>query len=313
MTEESSHYTNRYGWHWNDNFLSIPASLPDGSPWPSISIVTPSFNQGQFLEETIRSVLLPGYPNLEYLVVDDCSTDDSVEIIKKYERRLIFSQNDSNSGQAETLNQGFMRSSGEIMGTINGDDVFLPYTLFLVARIFHQFPEIDWITGHSSSLVDGQVISPRRNHIDAYNSKLMRLGFNTSWLLGVPQHISTFFRRNLYDKAGAYIDKKNYHSLDIDLWIRMSKYSAPVFLPATLASLRVHNQQQSVHSNIGFMELESKKYNFLPLYIRKIIVWGMKSFFFRGIIRRTIFDGKAQRLNWNSQKNTWEIKNCSVF
>jgi len=291
----------------------IPDYTVDTS-WPKISVVTPSYNQGKYLEETIRSVLLQGYPNLEYIIVDDCSTDDSVEIIKKYGHWLTFLASEKNGGQADALNKGFSRSSGEIMASINGDDVYLPYTLNLVARLFRQFPEIDWITGHSSFLVDGQVISPRRDHIDAYNSRLMRLGFNTSWLMGVPQHISTFLRRSLYNKVGGFINKDNYHSMDIDLWIRMAEFSAPVFVPATLSLMRLHDQQQSVTvSKFVFAEIESGRYSFLPLSLRKLIWWGMKHSIFRGIIRRTIFTGRAQRLIWNYHKKCWELNNCSVF
>jgi len=284
--------------------------------FPSISIVTPSYNQNKYLETSINSVLLQGYPNLEYIVVDDCSTDDSVMTLKKYKNRLIFLQNRLNRGQAYALNHGFYKSSGEIMGTINGDDVYLPYTLHLVGKIFQQFPEIDWITGHPSFLVDGDAISPRRHHLDAYNSKLMQLGFYTPWLMGVPQHISTFFRRNLYEKAGGIIKTNLRDSLDIDLWIRMSNYSAPVFVPVTLAMMRLHDDQRSAqekHSELAFKEIEDQDYGFIPLRLRKFIKWGMKHYGLRGVIRHFLFDGKAKRLNWNSKTNTWEILDCYAF
>ncbi|PKN92355.1 MAG: glycosyltransferase [Chloroflexi bacterium HGW-Chloroflexi-6] len=303
------------GWLGKGEFPNYADAWLIDTSWPKISIVTPSYNQDQYLEETIRSVLLQGYQNLEYIIVDDCSTDSSVEIIKKYESSIIFVANEKNGGQADTLNKGFSRSTGEIMASINGDDVYLPYTLNLVARLFRQFPEIDWITGHSSFLVDGQVISPRRNHLDAYNSKLMRSGFNTSWLMGVPQHISTFFRRSLYDKAGGFINNKdNYHSLDIDLWIRMAEFSAPVFVPATLSTMRLHGQQQSVTvSKNVFAEIENGRYSFMPLSFRKLLWWGMRNALFRGMIRRTMFNGKAQRLSWNYHKKCWDLENCYVF
>lgn len=283
---------------------------------PTISIVTPSFNQQSFLEETILSVLSQGFTNLEYLIVDDCSTDGSIEIINKYEDRLTLIQNQENKGQADALNNGFLQSSGEILGTINGDDVQLPYTLNLVARIFRQFPEIDWITGHSSFMLDGVAISPRRKHLDAYNSKLMRLGFYTPWVMGVPQHISTFFRRSLYEKAGGYLDISLKDSLDIELWIRMAKFSAPVFIPVTLALMRQHTDQRSVqgsHSTSAYLEIEGQDRGFLPLRLRKIILWAMRHNGFRGAIRHTFFDGKAKRLNWNYKINNWEIIDCFAF
>ena len=110
------------GWPWAEESPQLPATMPDGSPWPRISIVTPSFNQGQYIEETIRSVLLQGYPNLEYIIIDGGSTDNSVEIIKKYEKWLTYWVSEADRGQSHAINKGFNYCSGEIFQWINSDD-----------------------------------------------------------------------------------------------------------------------------------------------------------------------------------------------
>ena len=124
------------GWPWTVETPPVPPVRPDGSAWPRISIVTPSYNQGQFIEETIRSILLQGYPDLEYIIIDGGSTDQSVEIIRKYEPWLTYWVSEKDRGQSHAINKGFERASGEIGGYINSDDFYLPVALSAVAVSF---------------------------------------------------------------------------------------------------------------------------------------------------------------------------------
>jgi glycosyltransferase involved in cell wall biosynthesis len=121
------------GWPWTVETPPLLPDRPDGCPWPRISIVTPSYNQGQFIEETIRSVLLQGYPDLEYIIIDGGSTDNSVEIIAKYEFRLAYWVSEKDRGQSHAINRGFCRSTGCLLGWLNSDDVLLPNALVTVA------------------------------------------------------------------------------------------------------------------------------------------------------------------------------------
>jgi len=105
------------GWPWTEETSRLPEKMSDGRPWPRISIVTPSYNQGQFIEETIRSVLLQGYPNLEYIVIDGGSSDGSVEILQEYEQWLAYWVSERDRGQADALNKGFRRASGILSAT----------------------------------------------------------------------------------------------------------------------------------------------------------------------------------------------------
>ena len=116
----------------------MPPTLPDGSSWPKISVVTPSYNQGKFIEETIRSVLLQGYPNLEYFVFDGGSTDSSVEIIKKYEKWLTYWVSEPDKGQANAINKGLERATGEIAAYLNSDDLYLPGALQHIAQTYRK-------------------------------------------------------------------------------------------------------------------------------------------------------------------------------
>ena len=127
--------------------------MPDGKTWPKISIVTPSYNQGEFIERTIRSVLLQGYPNLEYIIIDGGSTDRSVELIGKYEPFIRYWVSEPDKGQSNAINKGFQHASGGIFAWLNSDDIYLPGALVAVAKAlpYVAFVFVDptlAITGH---------------------------------------------------------------------------------------------------------------------------------------------------------------------
>ena len=117
--------------------------------YPKISIVTPSFNQAPYIEETLQSVLGQNYPNLEYVVIDGGSADGSVDIIKKYEDQLHYFVSEKDFGHGHAINKGFAKTSGEIMAWINSDDKYMPWAFNVVAEIFKKFPEVDWIIGYN--------------------------------------------------------------------------------------------------------------------------------------------------------------------
>lgn len=122
------------GWPWTVESPQLPDTMPEGKPWPRISIVTPSYNQGQFIEETIRSVLLQGYPDVEYIVMDGGSVDDSVSKIKKYEKFITSWVSQRDGGQADALNTGFAKVNGQVLGYINSDDRYEPGAFSEIAK-----------------------------------------------------------------------------------------------------------------------------------------------------------------------------------
>jgi glycosyltransferase involved in cell wall biosynthesis len=134
--------SNKSGWPWINDSAIKSTMLSDSKTWPKISIVTPSFNQGQFLEETIRSVLLQNYPNLEYIIIDGGSTDNSVDIIKKYDQWLSYWISEKDNGQAHAINKGLERCTGEIFNWINSDDYLTAGALKIIAENIENFDAV---------------------------------------------------------------------------------------------------------------------------------------------------------------------------
>ena len=129
------------GWPWTEQTEPLPPRMPDGSEWPRISIVTPSYNQGEFIEETIRSVLLQGYPNLEYIIIDGGSKDNSIELIKKYEKYLAYLVSEPDKGQSHAINKGFRRATGVLVGWQNSDDFYHSGAFEAAAKACFAHPE----------------------------------------------------------------------------------------------------------------------------------------------------------------------------
>lgn len=143
------------GWPWTEQTPPLPDLMPDGAEWPRISIVTPSYNQGEFIEETIRSVLLQGYPNLEYIIIDGGSTDNSVDVIKKYSSRLTYWVSERDEGQSDALNKGFNICSGEIGAYLNSDDIFMQSAISKVALYYSKARGFKWL---ASKVIAGESV-----------------------------------------------------------------------------------------------------------------------------------------------------------
>lgn len=126
--------------------------------WPKISIVTPSMNQGNYLERTIRSVLNQNYPNLEYIIIDGGSADNSLDIIRKYEKYLAYWISEPDSGQTNAINKGFKHASGELVGWQNSDDIFLPGALHSIVREYRKHPEYDIYFGNMLTIDENDTI-----------------------------------------------------------------------------------------------------------------------------------------------------------
>jgi glycosyltransferase involved in cell wall biosynthesis len=182
--------------------------------WPRITVVTPSFNHGRFIERTIRSVVDQQYPNLDYIVMDGGSTDDTVEILHRYEDQLTHWESKPDGGQTDALIKGFALSTGEIQCWLCSDDLLEPGTLTEVARFFEENPAADVVYGDSYWIDDeDRPLRPKKEH-----------GFNRFvWLYHynfVPQP-STFWRRHLYERIGG-LDRTYDLAMDADLWIRFA-------------------------------------------------------------------------------------------
>jgi glycosyltransferase involved in cell wall biosynthesis len=215
-------------WPWTEETRPVPPARPDGSLWPRISIVTPSYNQGRFIEETIRSILLQGYPDLEYIIIDGGSTDQSVEIIKKYEPWLAYWVSEEDRGQSHAINKGFSKVTGEYINWINSDDSLRPYALRTIGEAAALRPGVDIISG-SRILKE-----PETGFEFAENLWL------TSWkhyLIGMPDfpQEATFFSRYILTEVQA-IDERFDFALDVAFFFRALGVARCIVLCRSLLS-----------------------------------------------------------------------------
>lgn len=219
----------------------MPDNMPDGRPWPRISIVTPSYNQGRFVEETIRSVLLQGYPNLEYIVMDGGSSDESVAIIEKYKAWLCHFSSERDSGQSDALNKGFKKTTGAVLGWLNSDDVLTQQAFSQLSRICGAtFEQMAVFVGASEYrdvsgrdiLFDVSVLPTDVKGLFAYPDGLY---------LAQP---SVFFTRKAWVDAGG-LDEKLHYAMDLDYWIRLARASNFWKIDAKLSWMRQHDDAKT--------------------------------------------------------------------
>lgn len=219
---------------------------------PRITVVTPSFNQGEFLEATLRSVLDQRYPNLEYLVLDGGSTYASVEIIRRYESQLAYWHSRKDGGQADAIATGFEMATGEILCWLNSDDLLLPGALNLVGEFFARHPRVDFLYGNRIVIDrEGREIG---RHVWPWH--LTR----GHWALGQPMaQECCFWRRTLYEKVGG-IDRTRFFIMDYDLFFRMWRAGRFRKTAAFLGAFRRHDEAKNArHRDVWRRELAEAK------------------------------------------------------
>lgn len=232
------------GWPWTQQSQPLPERMFDGSEWPRISIVTPSYNQGQFIEETIRSVLLQGYPNLEYIIIDGGSNDNTLEIIKKYENYLNYWVSEPDKGPTDAINKGWQRTSGEIVAYLNSDDAYLPGTLATIAETFQENCDARVVCGNELKIdSEGFVIS------ESSIEKVDRLSLLHLNLISQP---ATFIRKSALELTGG-MNLDIHYVFDFELWLRITRLGPMKPIQRLLAVTRWHNDTITItrRSEVG--------------------------------------------------------------
>jgi len=220
------------------------------SELPRITIITPSFNQADFLEETIQSVLNQRYPNLQFGIVDGGSTDGSVEIIERYQDRLDFVIIERDNGQTEAINKGINGADGEIVGWLCSDDTLLPGALDTIGMHFAGHPEDDWIAG--GCLVIGPDGNQRETVLPGGEFTLegvLLRGNDRPFNLPQP---GVFWRRSLHDELGI-LDESLHYCMDFEFWLRLIRSGRqPKLIDTALATYRLHEASKSCAAPRGF-------------------------------------------------------------
>ncbi len=205
--------------------------------WPKISVVTPSYNQVNYIEATINSVIGQGYSNLEYIIIDGGSTDGSREIIQKYSDQLSYWVSEPDQGQTDALIKGFERATGDIYCWLNSDDIFEPNTLKIVAEYFINNPTEDFVFGNAYWIDQSSNILYERKEIP-FKKWVWLYSYNY-----IPQP-SSFWKKSLYVKAGG-LNSEFSLSMDGDLFARFSHFANLNHIPVTLSRFRFYPQQRN--------------------------------------------------------------------
>jgi glycosyltransferase involved in cell wall biosynthesis len=241
------------GWPWTAEGQQLPEVMPDGSPWPYISLVTPSYNQDAYLEATIRSILLQGYPNLEYIIIDGGSTDGSPDIIRKYEPWLSYWETGPDDGQYSAIQKGFQLSTGKIMAWLNSDDLYFPWALHTVAEIFSTFPHIKWLSTTSLCTMGSSGSPFNISRVPEYS----RRAYFSQDLIKNPitiQQESTFWKRDLWDQSGAQFNNDLNYAGDFELWTRFWQFEELATTSLPLGMFRYHKNQKTINIAAYFDE-----------------------------------------------------------
>ncbi|MFM7024380.1 MAG: glycosyltransferase family 2 protein [Flavobacteriales bacterium] len=206
-----------------------------------ISIITPSYNQGRYIEETIRSVVDQNYPNLEYIIMDGGSKDNTVEVIKKYADKITYWESKKDKGQSDAINKGLKKASGDIVAWLNSDDMYTENALQRVADIFAKNPDVDIVYGNVWQFY------PKGKTEKHINKK-----FNPKqFLTGVNMHQpSVFWRRKVHEEIG-FLDEALYYTMDYDLWLRLFYNYKSYKTDTILSRFRCHEEAKTSNNPKG--------------------------------------------------------------
>jgi glycosyltransferase involved in cell wall biosynthesis len=210
-----------------------------------VSVVTPNFNGGALLERALKSVTSQDYGNVEHIVMDGGSTDESLEIIGRYRQSLTRVVSEKDNGQYDAIGKGFAMATGDILCWLNSDDIYFPWTMRVVARLFADFPQINWIMGVRSELRNGAVQAI--SNVTPFPRDVIRAGAFHPRGLGCIMQEACFWRRSLYENAGG-ISVTWPVAGDFELWIRFAEHADLVVTTALLGGFNYTDRNRSLLS-----------------------------------------------------------------
>jgi glycosyltransferase involved in cell wall biosynthesis len=224
----------------------MPAGL-GSTRWPRIALVTPVYNSARYIEQTIRSVLAQGYPHLDYFIVDGGSTDDTLDIIRRYEKQIAGWVSEPDNGMYDAINKGFARTTGEIMGWISATDQLHIGGLGVVGSIFRDFPDVEWITARRTVFNDAGVMT-RVESLMRWSRLRFLWGASNRHI----QQESTYWRRSLWDKAGGRVDASYRYASDFELWVRFFRHAQLYTVDSLIGGFREHPDSDSLQQSARF-------------------------------------------------------------
>jgi glycosyltransferase involved in cell wall biosynthesis len=276
----------RIGWPWTEQNEPLPEKMPDGSDWPKISIVTPSYNQGQFIEETILSVLNQSYPNLEYIVIDGGSTDGSVEIIQKYDKYLHYWISEKDSGPWEAILKGFSMSTGSWFNWLNSDDLLLEKGLHRIAYLIKEYCEpqnYNWLSCARLDISENGI--PLRSTCPWYRS-INHLAFSEPFF---PQD-ATWIRAESFKRVSSIVPKDLKNIFDTCLHDILLSESTPLLSNSIVSAMRWHDSQLTANKKQLSIEVNRSDVNLIrprKTFIQRLIQRGTRTRFFIQAIQLT--------------------------
>ena len=237
----------QFSWPWG---VPLDYRPPVEGEHPRITIVTPNYNGAKFIEATLRSVICQGYPNLQYIVVDGASSDESMSIIERYRDHIGHIICEPDKGHADALNKGFALADGEILAWLNSDDMYHAWSLFTVAEVFQRFSKVQWIEGAPIYWdSQGRLYGPLKERpLNQYDYLTGRYGFI--------QQESTFWRRELWEKAGGRMNTDYRLMIDGELWTRFFLHAQLHRLDCCVGGFRPHLTNRSHDRTLLHQEMQ---------------------------------------------------------